>query len=174
MPAHDVVGEDLKLRLLIHLRSRRQENRLRLHRSVGFLRRLFDDDFSLKHTDCVVIDDSAIELAARSAGRRVNDLQRRIGAPGAVDKRQSPKRRLGLNASHPDKNLPARQLAAGNESEGAELRALRQFANLGFDMKPGLVPDDCDVPRPGALGQRHDRRRMSLNTLVSAVEYLNE
>ena len=70
MSAHDVVGEDLKLRLLIHLRPRRQENGLGLHRAVGFLRRLLDDNLSLKHTDRVVINDRAIELAARSRAAR--------------------------------------------------------------------------------------------------------
>ena len=158
MSAHDIVGEDLQLRLLIHLRPRRQENGLGFHRPIGLLRRFLDDNLSLKHADRVVIDDRAIEFAADPSGRGMNDLQRRIGAPRAVDKRQSAKRQLGFLSSHSDKDLPARQVAAGNQSKGPKLRGPRQFADLRFDVQPGLVPDDRHMLRPGAVRERHDRR----------------
>ena len=130
--AHDVVGEDLQLRLLIHLRARGQENSLGLHGAIGLLRRFLDDNLSLKHSDRVVIDDRAIEFAAGPGRRSMNDLQRRVGASGAVDKRQSAKRQLRLISGHPDKNLPPRELAARNESKGGKLRSSSPLRRSGF------------------------------------------
>ena len=92
MAADHIVGEDLEFRLRVHLRPRRQQNGLRLHRSVGLLRRSLDDDLALKDANRVVVDDRAIEFAARPARRGMNDLQRRVGAPVAVDQRQSAER----------------------------------------------------------------------------------
>ena len=117
MSTYHVIGEDLKLRLLIHLRPRRQENSLGFHRAIGLLRGLLDDYLPLKHADSIVIDDRAIEFPARASGRGVNDLQCRIGASDAIDKRQSAKRHLGLISGDPNKNLPTRKLAARNQSE---------------------------------------------------------
>ena len=81
---------------------------------------------------------------------------------------------LGLVPGHPDKNLPAREVAAGDEAEGVKLGIVRQVADLGFDMEPRLVPDHGDVPRLGALGERHDRRRVALDAGLSAFEHLDE
>jgi hypothetical protein len=43
VPADDIVSEDLEFRLLVHLRPRRQQDSLRLHRPIGLLRRLADE-----------------------------------------------------------------------------------------------------------------------------------
>ena len=71
---------------LIHLRAGREKNSLRLHRAIGLLRRFLNDNLSLKHSDRVIVDNRAIEFAARPSRRGMNDLQRRVGASGAVDK----------------------------------------------------------------------------------------
>ena len=172
--AYDVVGENLQLRLLVHLRPRRQENSLGLHRPIGLLRRVLDDDLSLKHADCIVVDDRAIEFAAHPAGRGMNDLKRRIGEARAVDERKPSKRCLGPLSAHPDKNLPSRQLAAGNQSEGAKLCGLGEFADLGFDVQPGLVADHRHMRRPRPFGQGQNCRCVTLDADMSAFEELDE
>ena len=65
--ANNIVGEDLQLRLLIHLSAGRQENGLRFHRPIGLLRRSLYDDLSLKDPNRVIVDDCTIEFAARPA-----------------------------------------------------------------------------------------------------------
>src|SRR5580698_481093 len=172
--AHDVIGENLELRLLVHLRPWGQENSLGFHGAIGLLRRLLDNHLPLKDADSVVIDDRAIEFPTDASGRGMNDLQRRIGASNAVYERQSAKRRFGSISSDPDKNLPARKLAARNESKGCKLRALGELANLRFDVQPRLVANDRDMFRSRAVAQHQNGHRVPLNPGMRALEQLDK
>ena len=104
----------------------------------------------------------------------MNHLQRRVRAAVAVYESQSAEQRLGLDPVHPDKYLPAREVAAGDKAEGGKLGIIRQVADLGFDMESRLIADHSDVHRLGALGERHDRRGVSLDPGLSAIEHLDE
>ena len=176
VPAHDVVGEDLKLRLLIHLRPRRQQNGLRLHRAIGLLRRLLDDDLPLKHADRVVVDDRAIEFAARPAAAR-------RGRPAASCRRAGRRR---SSASPPSDALASspviltkicRRVSSPPETrpKAVELRALRRVRRSGFRCaSPGSSPTTATCFALAPSRQRHDRRRVPLDALVSAFEHLDE
>ena len=127
MSADNIVGEDLELGLFVHLRPRRQQNGLRLHCSVGLLRRSLDDDLALKDANRVVVDDRAIEFSARPAQGGVNDLQRRVRAPVAIDKRQSAERDLGALARRSSQKSAA---ASGRRPRrGRRRQARRRPAN---------------------------------------------
>ena len=55
-------------------------------KKLGLLRRFLNDNLSLKHSDRIVVDNRPIEFAAGPSRRSMNDLQRRVGTAGAVDK----------------------------------------------------------------------------------------
>ena len=154
--AEHVVGEDLEFGLGVHLRLGREQDRLRLHRAVGLLRAALDDDLALENADALVGDDGAIEFAADPMGRGVNHLQRRVGAIAAIDQREAAEIDLRLVARLLDEQLTAVERPAGDQREGGKFGALRQFAGLGLDMQPGVVPDRDDM---GDFGARRDSER---------------
>ncbi len=104
----------------------------------------------------------------------MHDLQRRIGAPLAIDQGEPAQRNPGGAANRPQENLPADEGAARDEAKGVEFRRLGQFAYLTFDVQPRIVPDQRDVGRLGAPAQGHDRRRVTLNAAIGALEHLDE
>ena len=102
------------------------------------------------------------------AGAAVNDLQRRIGAPRAIDQARARRAKPWRRPRSSCKKI-CRRVSAPPETRPKALSsaALGQFADLAFDMQPGLVPDQRDMGRLGALGQRHDRRRVTLNAGIA-------
>ena len=174
MAADDVVGEDLELRLRVHLRLRRQQNGLRFHRAVGLLRAGRDDHLPLEHADGLVVDDRPIELPARSARRRMDDLKGHVGPARTVEQRQSAERDLRLFADHPHEQLPAGKRSARNQREGVEFRALADLRDLAFEVEFRSILDDDRMFQRRAPGERHRRQGVPLDARPGAQECLDK
>ena len=79
MPADDVVGENFKLRLVVHRGHTGQQQCLAQHLAIGLLRSLRDMDLALEHAGCFLVENIFESLAAHAAWRHVLDEQGRIG-----------------------------------------------------------------------------------------------
>ncbi len=150
--ADDVVGEDLELGLRVHLRLRRQEHGLRLHRAVGLLRAWRDDDLALK--------DARPPRRRRSPGRIPGSLRAaRRARPRASYRPVAPPRAAPVRrarSSRPRRSSLAKicrrdERAARHEAKSVQLRLRLQCQRAGF--------------RDAAPARRRPRRRAELRAL---------
>ena len=89
MPADNIVGEDFKLRLIVHRGHVGQKHGSAEHLTVGLLRARRDMDFSLEYACGFFVENIFEGLAANASLRGVLDVQGRIGMFAATKKGNS-------------------------------------------------------------------------------------
>jgi hypothetical protein len=89
MPADNIVGEDFKLRLIVHRGHVGQKHSSAKHLTVGLLRARRDMDFSLEYAGGFLVENIFEGLAADASLRGVLDVQGRIGMLAAAKKGNS-------------------------------------------------------------------------------------
>src|SRR5258708_38685952 len=121
MPALDVISEDFQLRFVVCFGSVRQQQRVRHHASIGFLRTRTHDDLALENASTFVVEHRLEDFAAVAAGHCVVEHERSVRmltSPEQICPSQTDCRAL---AGAADEQLIACHLTAEREREIAEL-----------------------------------------------------
>ena len=154
VPAGNVVGEDFKLRLVVHRGHIGQKHGLAKHLAIGLLRPWRDMDLALEYAGCFLVENIFEGFAAHATWRHVLDEQGRIGMFAAAEKRHAAERGFRLRALEPHKHLPPHKADAGDERETVELR-------------PGADPHHYAFePHTARSSSRHHRGMSELRAIA--------